>query len=213
VLEDAAQAAGATLDGRRAGSLGHAATFSFYPGKNLGAVGDGGAIVTSDPAVAERCRELRFHGSRDKVVHTAVGYNSRLDSIQAAALRVVLPELDRFTELRRATAAAYEELGLGEHVALPARTLGAHHCFHLFVVRTEDRDGLRERLAEDGVSSRGYYTIPMHLQPGMAQFASGQLPEAEAIANENLALPMGTDLDRSQIEQVVGAVAGALARS
>lgn len=211
VMEDAAQAAGASLDGRKAGSIGHAATFSFYPGKNLGAVGDGGAITTSSAEVAELCRELRFHGSKDKVVHTRVGYNSRLDSLQAAALRVILPELGRFTEARREVASGYEELGLAEHVRLPARTRGAHHCFHLYVVTTPDRDGLRAALEESGVGSRGYYTIPMHLQPAMAEFAAGPLPEAERIGRENLALPMGTALARPQVEAVVAAVAGALA--
>ncbi|MBA2506853.1 MAG: DegT/DnrJ/EryC1/StrS family aminotransferase [Thermoleophilaceae bacterium] len=207
VMEDAAQAAGARLDGQRAGSLGDAATFSFYPGKNLGATGDGGAITTSHESVAERCRELRFHGSKDKVVHTDVGYNSRLDSLQAAGLRVVLAELERFTQARRAVAATYEELGLGEHVKIPVATAGADHCFHLYEVTTEDRDGLSAHLKEQGVGSRGYYTVPMHKQPAMEPYANGALPESERVGATNLALPMGTDLSREQIQRVVEAVA------
>ena len=139
VLEDAAQAAGATLDGRRAGALGHAATFSFFPSKNLPCLGDGGAIVTSDDELAERARILRFHGSKDKRDHVDVGYNSRLDELQAAALRVLLPELDPWNEARRGVAAAYERAGLAEHVRLPVATAGAEHAFHLYVVRASGR--------------------------------------------------------------------------
>ena len=142
VVEDAAQAAGGALGGVRAGALGDAATFSFFPSKNLPCLGDGGAITTSSEAVAERARILRFHGSTDKRTHTEVGYNSRLDSIQAAVLRVLLPELDGWTQRRRDVAAAYERAGLGELVELPATTPGAEHAYHLYVVRSEDPDSL-----------------------------------------------------------------------
>src|SRR5918998_4307850 len=134
VLEDAAQAAGAALDGVRAGGLGDAATFSFFPSKNLPCLGDGGAITTNDDALAERARILRFHGSRDKSTFIEVGYNSRLDEVQAAALRVLLRELDGWNGRRRAAADAYERLGLGEHVTLPRPAPGAHHVYHLYVV-------------------------------------------------------------------------------
>jgi dTDP-4-amino-4,6-dideoxygalactose transaminase len=137
VLEDAAQAAGAELDGVKAGALGDAATFSFYPAKNLPCLGDGGAITTNDDGLAERARLLRFHGSLDKLTFTEVGYNSRLDEMQAAVLRALLPELDGWNERRRATAVAYERLGLGEHVRLPREVDGARHVYHLYVVRAE----------------------------------------------------------------------------
>ena len=151
VLEDAAQAAGATRDGARAGSLGDAATFSFFPSKNLGGLGDGGAITTDDDALAATARRLRFHGSEDKRTHTEVGYNSRLDSLQAAVLRVLLPHLDAANAARRAAAVAYREHGLGELVELPATDAGVEHAHHLYVVRTErpGRPGRRARAARD----------------------------------------------------------------
>src|SRR5919108_4264229 len=136
VLEDAAQAAGAALDGTKAGALGDAGTYSFFPSKNLPCLGDGGAVVTNDDEVAERARRLRFHGSKDKATFVDVGYNSRLDELQAAALRVLLPELDGWIERRRGVAAAYERLGLGEHVMLPRPSAGARHAYHLYVVRS-----------------------------------------------------------------------------
>src|ERR671924_1708358 len=132
VLEDAAQAAGAALDGVKAGALGEAATFSFFPSKNLPCLGDGGAITTDDDDLAERARILRFHGSRDKSTFVEVGYNSRLDSVQAAALRVLLPELDGWNARRREVADAYDRLGLGDHVALPRSPAGAEHVYHLY---------------------------------------------------------------------------------
>ena len=135
VVEDAAQAAGAALGGKRAGALGDVATFSFFPSKNLPCLGDGGAIVTDDDELAERARILRFHGTKDKVTFTDVGYNSRLDELQAAVLRVLLPELDGWNERRRAAAAAYERLGMGEYATLPQPTQGAEHAYHLYVVR------------------------------------------------------------------------------
>ena len=196
VIEDAAQAAGADLDGTKAGALGDAATFSFFPSKNLPCLGDGGAIVTDDDAVAERARVLRFHGSKDKVTFTDVGYNSRLDELQAAVLRVLLPELDGWTERRRAAAAAYERLGLGEHVTLPEPAPGARHAYHLYVVRSE-----RELPV-----GRGYYRTPVHRQPAIA--AHMELPGTEEAARTNFALPMGTDLTEEQAGRVVECVSG-----
>ena len=146
VLEDAAQAAGASLGGVKAGALADAATFSFFPSKNLPCLGDGGAIATDDAEVAERARLLRFHGSKDKRHHTDVGYNSRLDSIQAAVLRILLPELDGWNEARRAVAASYERAGLGEHVKLPVPTEGAQHVYHLFPCLADDADELARSL-------------------------------------------------------------------
>jgi dTDP-4-amino-4,6-dideoxygalactose transaminase len=211
VLEDAAQAAGASLNGTMAGALGDLATFSFYPSKNLGAFGDGGAIATDDGGIAELARTLRFHGSADKETFTHVGYNSRLDEIQAAILRVLLPELDGWCARRRAAAQAYEQAGLGRHFTLPSPPDGSAPAWHLYVVTHPDADGLLGRLAERGVGARGYYRTPLHLQPAMARYAPrGGLPAAEQIAAQNLALPMGPTLAPEQAQEVVTAVADAL---
>ena len=194
VVEDAAQAAGASLDAVRVGALGDAATFSFFPAKNLPCLGDGGAIVTDDDRVAELARRLRFHGSTDKKTFTEVGYNSRLDELQAAALRVLLPELDGWNERRRAAAAAYERLGLGDHARLPGTIDGARHVYHLYVVRAE-------RLP----IGRGYYRVPVHRQPAIGRDA--ELPGTEEAARTNHALPMGIDLTEEHIREVVAACA------
>jgi dTDP-3-amino-3,4,6-trideoxy-alpha-D-glucose transaminase len=191
VVEDAAQAAGAALEGTRAGALGDIATFSFFPSKNLPCLGDGGAIATDDDQLAERARILRFHGSTDKVTFTDVGYNSRLDELQAAALRVLLPELDGWTERRRAVAATYERLGMGEHAMLPRAGDGAEHAYHLYVARSE----------RELPGGRGYYRTPVHRQPAVASGA--ELPATEEAARTNYALPMGTDLTEDQVRRVV----------
>jgi dTDP-3-amino-3,4,6-trideoxy-alpha-D-glucose transaminase len=194
VVEDAAQAAGGSLEGVKAGALGDAATFSFYPAKNLPCLGDGGAIVTNDDRVAELSRLLRFHGSTDKKTFTEVGYNSRLDEMQAAVLRVLLPELDGWTQRRQAVAAAYTQAGLGDHVRVPSAIDGARHAYHLYVVRAE-------RLP----IGRGYYRVPVHRQPAIA--SDVELPGTEEAARTNHALPMGTDLTQEQIQEVVAACA------
>ena len=204
VLEDAAQAAGATLHGSSAGSLGDAATFSFFPSKNLPCLGDGGAVTTDSDEVAEHARRLRFHGSRDKTTFEEVGYNSRLDELQAAALRVLLPELDGWTRARRAAAAEYERRGLGEHLTLPRPVEGAGHAYHLYVARHPQADALAGRLAEQGVAARGYYRAPVHRQPAMERFGAGaQLPATEELAATNLALPMGSALRPEAVGEVV----------
>jgi len=214
VLEDAAQAAGSEARHGRPGALGAAATFSFYPSKNLGAFGDGGAIVTDDAAVAGRARVLRFHGSRDKVTYEHVGYNSRLDELQAALLRVQLPHLDAWADARRAAAAAYAEEGLDDLVALPQPTDGARPAWHLYVVRDDDPDRLAARLAERGVEARAYYRTPVHRQPVAARLgapAPGPLPGTDEAARTHLALPMGAALTRAQIAEVAAAVRAAKA--
>jgi dTDP-4-amino-4,6-dideoxygalactose transaminase len=197
VVEDAAQAAGAALEDAKAGALGDVGTFSFFPSKNLPCLGDGGAIVTDDEELAERMRILRFHGSSDKTTFTDVGWNSRLDELQAAALRVLLPELDGWVRRRREVAAAYERLGLGEHVTLPRPTDGALHAYHLYVVRSERELPI----------GRGYYRTPVHRQPAIA--AGVELPGTEEAARTNYALPMGTDLTEEQVREVVERVAAA----
>jgi dTDP-4-amino-4,6-dideoxygalactose transaminase len=212
LLEDAAQAAGAKLEGKMAGALGDAATFSFFPSKNLGGFGDGGAIVTDDDEVASIARTLRFHGSEDKVVHTEVGYNSRLDEMQAAGLRVLLPRLADWTESRRRVAAAYADNGLGDAVELPVETAASESCYHLYVVRCPRRDQLAERLAADDVGARAYYTIPLHHQPALREFApTVPLPGVESAASESLALPMGPALTDEQVAEASRATHAALA--
>jgi dTDP-4-amino-4,6-dideoxygalactose transaminase len=212
VLEDAAQAAGARYGGRMAGALGDAASFSFYPSKNLGAFGDGGAIATDDPAVAEMARTLRFHGSRDKQTFDYVGYNSRLDELQAAILRVLLPELDGWCDGRRAGAAAYRAAGLGDHVSLPAVPDGADPAWHLYVITHPRADELLAALAAAGVQARGYYRRPLHRQPAMAPYVDGalSLPVTDELAAGNIALPISPVLSDQQAQEVVAAIAGAL---
>ncbi len=207
VLEDAAQAAGATLHGKRAGALGDAATFSFFPSKNLPCFGDGGAVVTDDDEVAKLARRLRFHGSDDKQTFVEVGYNSRLDEMQAAVLRILLPELDGWTSARQAAAAAYERLGLGEHVGLPRPVDGATHAYHLYVARSERADELVAALGERGIGARGYYRVPVHRQPATERFATSALPGTDEAARTGLALPMGTGLSEDAVREVVEACA------
>jgi len=211
VLEDAAQAVGASLGGRRAGALGDAATFSFYPSKNLACFGDGGAIATDDDHVADLARTLRFHGSRDKQTFEHVGYNSRLDEIQAAVLRVLLPELDGFVAGRRAAADAYEAAGLGEYVTLPAALPEADPAWHVYVVEHARPDALAASAAALGIQMRGYYRLPIHRQPAMRPFAidAPPLPVTDELAARNLALPISPVLGAEQARAVVAAVAAA----
>ncbi len=207
VLEDAAQAAGSEGSEGRPGALGTAATFSFFPSKNLGCFGDGGAITTSDPALAERARSLRFHGSRDKLTFDQIGYNSRLDALQAAILRVQLPHLDGWADGRRAAAALYADQGLGELVALPRALPGAQPAWHLYVVRTDHPDALMAALATRGVQARSYYRVPVHEQPAMREFApTVTLPGTEEAARGNLALPISPVLGEDAAREVVAAV-------
>jgi dTDP-4-amino-4,6-dideoxygalactose transaminase len=207
VIEDAAQAAGSTADAGRPGARGTLATFSFYPSKNLPALGDAGAITTSDDALADRVRMLRFHGSRDKVTYEHVGYNSRLDELQAAVLRILLPELEGWAGHRRQVAEWYAAEGLGELAALPAPTPGARPAWHLYVVRHERPDELSAALAAVGIGSRGYYRRPIHRQPAMAHLApAAPLPGTDEAARTHLALPIGAATTREQIAEVVGAV-------
>jgi dTDP-4-amino-4,6-dideoxygalactose transaminase len=211
IVEDAAQAHGAERDGRRSGTFGHAATFSFFPSKNLGALGDGGAILTDSDDVAEVARRLRFHGSTDKVTYTEVGYNSRLDELQAAALRELLPDLDAWNAARRGAARAYAERGLGEAdgVELPHFGDEREHVFHLYVVRHPDAGALAARLAEREVGSRAYYRRPVHLQPAMERYGGDalDLPGTAEAARTHLALPMGTALSEAQVDEVIAACA------
>ena len=209
VLEDAAQSAGSRSAAGRPGSLGTAATFSFYPSKNLGAFGDGGAITTNDAAIAERVRALRFHGSRDKQTFEHVGYNSRLDELQAAILRVQLPHLDEWADGRRAAGRRYAESALAGLVELPLATADSEPAWHLYVVRHERADQLEQALQAAGIGARAYYRRPIHRQPAMA--ADVELPGTDEAARTNLALPIGPTLGAEQAGEVVAAISAALA--
>jgi dTDP-3-amino-3,4,6-trideoxy-alpha-D-glucose transaminase len=205
VVEDAAQAAGSRSPEGRPGALGTAATFSFFPSKNLGAFGDGGAVTTNDAEVADRVRTLRFHGSRDKQTFDMVGWNSRLDELQAALLRVLLPHLDGWCDGRRRAGAHYEEAGLGELVTLP-RPLG-DPAWHLYVIRSQDSDRLAAALREAGIGHKLYYRVPTHRQPAMRPWAPDRdLPGTDEAARTHLAIPMSPVLDAEQAAEVVAAV-------
>jgi dTDP-4-amino-4,6-dideoxygalactose transaminase len=216
VLEDAAQAHGALYRGRPAGSLADAATFSFYPGKNLGAYGDGGAVVTNDEGLADQVRLLAQHGSKVKYHHLLPGYNSRLDAIQATVLRVKLRRLEGWNQGRRSHADAYDRLLAHLPVALPARAPDRTHVFHLYVVRVPDRDAVARRLLALGVQTGIHYPVPLHLQPAYAGPGPGPAPapaapvRAEAWAPQLLSLPMYPELSPEQIERVCLALECAL---
>lgn len=210
VLEDAAQAAGSTSERGRPGSLGTAGTFSFFPSKNLGAFGDGGMITTRDAEVAERARMLRFHGSRDKVTFELVGYNSRLDELQAAILRVQLPHLDRLADGRRRAGEDYRAAGLGEHVSLPRPTDGSQPAWHLYVIGSDRVADVEAALKQAGIGHKPYYRTPVHRQPAMREWGDGvELPATEHAAARHLAIPMSPVLTREQVDEVVAAIAAA----
>jgi dTDP-4-amino-4,6-dideoxygalactose transaminase len=207
VIEDAAQAAGASAGGRRAGALGTVATFSFFPSKNLGCFGDGGAIATDDDRIAEQARMLGFHGSRDKTTFDCVGYNSRLDSIQAAILRVLLPHLDEWTQGRDAAAVAYEHAGLGELVDLPTVDTGVRCAWHLYVICHSRPQLVEAALAGAGHGHKAYYRTPIHRQPAMADYAGSiSLPATDELARTHLAIPMSPVLSAEQASSVTDAI-------
>lgn len=208
VIEDACQAHGARYKGRRVGSLGHAAAFSFYPAKNLGAYGDGGAIVTSDPALASRVRALRNYGQREKYRHVVLALNRRLDTIQAAVLRVKLKHLDEWNIRRRHHAASYRELLRERPVRLPAEARDVEHVYHLYVVGSPVRDRLCRSLEQLGIQVGLHYPIPIHLQEAYAHLGhrAGAFPVAERAAREVVSLPMYPELTDDQIDYVVSAI-------
>jgi dTDP-4-amino-4,6-dideoxygalactose transaminase len=207
VIEDAAQAFGA----RGVAQKGIAATFSFFPTKNLFCLGDGGLVATGDEELAAKVRMLRFHGSRDKKTFEYVGYNSRLDEVQAAMLRVFLGQIKGWNELRREGAARYAELGLGELLELPKDEPG--HVYHLFCTRSPERDKFSDALAAAGIGHACHYVVPLHLQPSMAHlgYKEGDLPETEQAARENLCVPLWAGIAREQQERVVATLQDAVA--
>src|SRR5277367_4851183 len=210
VLEDAAQAAGSTVGEQRPGALGTAATFSFFPSKNLGGFGDGGMITTGDDALAERVRTLRFHGSRDKISYELVGYNSRLDELQAAILRVQLPHLDAWADGRRRAGQHYIDAGLGDLMGLPLPVAGATPAWHLYVVSHPHVERLEGMLTTAGVGNKPYYRTPVHLQPPMHEWGVGlRLPGTEEAARTHLAIPMSPVLTAEQAQDVVAAATDA----
>lgn len=208
LIEDAAQALGATLHGERIGSLGDMACFSFFPTKNLGAFGDGGLVTTNDPKLAELARSLRGHGFSAKHFSERLGGNYRLDALQAAVLRAKLPYLEGFNARRRKHAQLYLEHGKSAALTLPRELPGRTHVYHQFVVRSRDREALATHLATRGIRTERYYPHPVHLQPACAQFGytRGSLPEAEAAAQQSLALPIFPELE----DWMTSAVAAAL---
>jgi dTDP-4-amino-4,6-dideoxygalactose transaminase len=209
VVEDAAQAHGALYEGRPCGSIGDLACFSFYPGKNLGAYGDGGMVTTSNPGTVERIRRLRNYGERAKYEHVVKGINSRLDGLQAAFLSVKLAHLPSWNEarLRHADAYAAELEGVGD-LTLQARSRSASHVYHLFIVETDARDALRDFLAERGVQTGIHYPTPIHLQEAYSELGLGvgAFPHAERLARRALSLPMYPELTEGQIQLVTGAI-------
>jgi dTDP-4-amino-4,6-dideoxygalactose transaminase len=202
LIEDAAQAFGSPAIAR----AGVASTFSFYPTKNLFAFGDGGLIAVTDEELGERIRLLRFHGSKAKRTFELVGYNSRLDELQAAVLRLFLGRLDEWTRLRREAALRYAELGLGDLVELPPDEVG--HVYHLFVCRSPDRDRIRSALGEAGIASAHYYLPPLHLQPALRYlgYGEGDFPNTERAAAENISLPLWAGIGEATQDEVVSAV-------
>ncbi len=212
VLEDAAQAHGAELGGVRAGSLADAAAFSFFPSKNLGGFGDGGALTTDDAELAEAARLLRTRGSKDKRVFTTVGYNSRLDELQAAGLRVLLPHLPGWIEARRRAASSYAEAGLADLTSVQAETPDGRSAWHILAIAAEDRDRLAAALADADIQARPYYETPLYRQPALEQWAPPEpLAEAERICSRILALPMGSALPEAAPAMVVDTIRAALA--
>jgi len=208
VLEDAAQAAGSTSAAGRPGALGRAATFSFFPSKNLACFGDGGIITTADEAIAERARALRLHGSRDKLTHQQVGYNSRLDELQAAILRVQLPHLDRWAQGRLRAGELYEREGLGKFVRLPRHRRGVSPAWHLYVVAHPLPERLEAGLRRDSIGHRAYYRTPIHRQPAMREWGRDVgLPATEEAARTSVAIPMSPLFTEQQAREVVAAVA------
>jgi dTDP-4-amino-4,6-dideoxygalactose transaminase len=208
VIEDACQAHGARYKGKRAGSMGHAAAFSFYPSKNLGGCGDGGMLVTNDERLAERVRMLRNHGQREKYVHLLQGYNHRLDTLQAAVLRVKLRYLDSWNAARRQHATLYTQLLANTGVVTPVVADYAEPVWHLYVIRVAHRDALKAYLMERGISVGMHYPIPIHLQPVCHDlgYKRGGFPVSEACAEQGLSLPMYAELATSSIEYVTQAI-------
>jgi hypothetical protein len=204
VIEDACQAIGSEYKGRKSGSIGHAGCFSFFPTKNLGGYGDGGMIVTNDDELAEKISLLRVHGSFKKYMHSMVGYNSRLDELQAAVLRVKLKYIDAWNDARRKKARLYSELLKDTPVAVPGEEKNGRHVYHLFTLRAPKRDELSAYLKEKGIPTGIYYPLPLHLQEVYKNlgYKEGDLPAAETLCKENISLPLYPELPEEHMEYI-----------
>jgi dTDP-4-amino-4,6-dideoxygalactose transaminase len=208
VIEDSCQAHGARYKGRRAGSLGRAACFSFYPSKNLGACGEGGAVTTNDPELAKKVRMLRDHGSVKKYEHDFPAYNLRLEGIQGGVLAVKLPHLDGWNDNRRVLAKRYDELFAGSKIAAPRQMPYSEHVYHLYVIVVEDREALRQALSERGIENGLHYPVPLHLQKAYADlgYKKGDFPVSEHVASNHVSLPMYAELPLEHVEYVAKSV-------
>lgn len=208
LIEDAAQAHLAAYGAQRCGAIGDLGCFSFYPGKNLGACGDAGAVTSNDLALLERVRRLRDHGRSSKHLHTEIGFAERMDAMQAAILGVKLSRLEAWTEARREAAARYRSLLAHLPLVLPEEAPGTRHVFHLYVVRTRERDALLEHLRADGIMAGVHYPVPLHRQPAYRSLGCGnlELPVAERAAGEVLSLPLYGELDQSRAERVAASI-------
>jgi dTDP-4-amino-4,6-dideoxygalactose transaminase len=209
VIEDACQAHGALYRGHKAGSMGVVGCFSFYPGKNLGAYGEGGAVVTQDEGIANKIKMIRDHGQAQKYFHDMEGYNGRLDAIQAGVLRIKLRRLEKWNESRRRNAAVYKELLSGvQGISLPVEADYARHVYHLYVVLVDDRDALQKSLGEKGIGTGLHYPQPLHLQKAYSHLGhrEGDFPVTESVTRRLLSLPMFPELTREQIEYVAEGV-------
>jgi len=208
VVEDACQAHGATYHGRRVGTFGAAGCFSFYPGKNLGCLGEGGAVVTDDPELARRMRMLRDHGSIKKYEHSIPGYNFRLEGLQGGFLSVKLPHLDSWNARRRAVAQRYRELLADASICLPAEMGWGEHIYHLYVIQADDREALRQALSAAGIETGLHYPVPLHLQAAYASlgYDKGAFPASEHLASHILSLPMHPYMTDAEIARVASVV-------
>ncbi|RKY42853.1 MAG: transcriptional regulator [Candidatus Makaraimicrobium thalassicum] len=210
VIEDCAQAIGASHNGSRAGSFGAAGALSFFPSKNLGGFGDGGMVVSSDRSLIEHIKKLRVHGSRQQYIHEEIGYNSRLDSLQAAILRVKLKELDAWFEGRRAIAARYDEVFPSAGITTPKVAGGNTHTYHQYTIAVDERDELLRYLNDKGIAARVYYPVPLHLQPCYRDlgYSGGEFPVSEKAAGRVLSLPVYPELTEEQVEYIIQTVKG-----
>jgi dTDP-4-amino-4,6-dideoxygalactose transaminase len=209
VIEDACQAHGALYKGKKAGSMGVAGCFSFYPGKNLGAYGEGGAVVTQSEAIANKIRMIRDHGQAKKYYHDMEGYNGRLDAIQAGVLRIKLRRLEGWNEARRQNAKYYNELlSPIKGVTVPVEAEGCRHVYHLYVILVDDRDGLQKYLNDKGIGTGLHYPVPLHLQKAYSYqgYKEGEFPVTESVAKHLLSLPMFPELTKAQIEYVADCI-------
>ncbi|MDA8212052.1 MAG: DegT/DnrJ/EryC1/StrS family aminotransferase [Clostridia bacterium] len=212
VIEDACQAIGARYKGRMAGSIGNTGCFSFFPTKNLGGYGDGGMVVTNDEVVAEKIRVLRVHGSKPKYYHSMVGYNSRLDELQAAILRVKFRYIDEWNKRRAERADEYDRLFAGSEVGIPYAEQVNKHIYHLYIISSLKRDQIKAALAQEGIASAVYYPVPLHRQEVYQSlgYEEGSLPVAEKVARETLAIPLYPELTKKQQERIADIVLSAI---